>query len=107
MTWIAASRLGLAFMLTTPAGAQSLPAEMSTEEQLANDNKLFLTLANMKLKWEEPAEPVKIVGPLYFVGTKGLGAFLFATPEGHILMNTGMPSSGPMIASSVGARNDQ
>lgn len=101
MTWIAASRLGLAFMLTTPAGAQSLPAEMSTEEQLANDNKLFLTLANMKLKWEEPAEPVKIVGPLYFVGTKGLGAFLFATPEGHILMNTGMPSSGPMIAESV------
>lgn len=61
----------------------------------------------MKLKWEEPAEPVKIVGPLYFVGTKGLGAFLFATPEGHILMNTGMPSSGPMIASSVGAMNDQ
>jgi len=40
-------------------------------------------------------------GPLYFVGTKGLGVFLFATPEGHILMNTGMPSSGPMIVDSI------
>jgi hypothetical protein len=55
----------------------------------------------MKLKWEEPAEPVKIAGPLYFVGTKGLGVFLFVTPECHILMNTGMPSSGPMIVGSI------
>jgi metallo-beta-lactamase class B len=35
------------------------------------------------------------------VGTKGLGVFLFATSEGHILMNTGMPSSGPMIVDSI------
>ena len=27
--------------------------------------------------------------------------FLFATPEGHILMNTGMPSYGPMIVESI------
>ncbi|HYC17662.1 MAG TPA: subclass B3 metallo-beta-lactamase, partial [Pseudolabrys sp.] len=30
-----------------------------------------------------------------------LGAFLIATSEGHILMNTGMPSSGPMIVDSI------
>jgi metallo-beta-lactamase class B len=53
------------------------------------------------LKWEEPAEPVRIVGPIYFVGTKGLGVFLITTSEGHILMNTGMPSSGPMIVDSI------
>ena len=34
------------------------------------------------LKWEEPTEPVQIAGPLYFVGTKGLGVFLFTTSEG-------------------------
>jgi metallo-beta-lactamase class B len=72
-----------------------------TEEELANNNELFLTLASKSHKWEEPAEPIKIVDPLYFVGTKGLGAFLFTTPEGHILMNTGMPSSGPMITESI------
>ena len=27
--------------------------------------------------------------------------FLFTTSEGHILMNTGMPSSGPMIVESI------
>lgn len=53
------------------------------------------------MQWEEPTDPVRIVGPLYFVGTKGLGVFLFATSEGHILLNTGMPSSGPMIVDSI------
>jgi metallo-beta-lactamase class B len=81
--------------------AQALPPNLPTKEQLANDNNLFIALAKKVLRWEEPAEPVRIVGPIYFVGTKGLGVFLFTTSEGHILMNTGMPSSGPMIADSI------
>jgi metallo-beta-lactamase class B len=53
------------------------------------------------MKWEDPAEPLRIVGPNYFLGNKGLGGFLLTTSEGHILMNTGMPSSGPMIVESI------
>jgi metallo-beta-lactamase class B len=93
------SALGFAFAID--ASSQSAPTAVPTEEQLANDNNLFISLAKKALHWEEPAEPAKIFGPLYFVGTKGLGVFLFATPEGHILMNTGMPSSGPMIVDSI------
>jgi metallo-beta-lactamase class B len=84
-----------------PVGAQTVSPSLPTEEQLANDNRLFLSLARKMLKWEEPDEPEHIVGPLYFVGTKGLGVFLFTTAVGHILMNTGMPSSGPMIEQSI------
>jgi metallo-beta-lactamase class B len=87
--------------LVQAASAQSLPPNLPTKEQLAKDNNLFLALARKALKWEDPEEPVKIVGPIYFVGTKGLGAFLITTSEGHILMNTGMPSSGPMIVGSI------
>jgi metallo-beta-lactamase class B len=87
--------------VATQAFAQTLPSNLPTKEQLANDNNLFIALAKKTLKWEEPAEPAKIVGPIYFVGTKGLGVFLFTTSEGHILMNTGMPSSGPVIVESV------
>jgi metallo-beta-lactamase class B len=87
--------------LATQSGSEALPPNLPTKEQLANDNNLFLSLARKVLKWEEPTEPIRIVGPLYFVGTKGLGVFLFATSEGHVLMNTGMPSSGPMIVDSV------
>jgi metallo-beta-lactamase class B len=44
---------------------------------------------------------VRIVGPIYFVGTRGLGVYLITTPEGHILINSGMPPSGPMIEASI------
>jgi metallo-beta-lactamase class B len=87
--------------LAAQTSSQQARSGVPTREQLANDNKLFLSLARKTLKWEEPEEPVRIAGPLYFVGTKGLGAFLFTTSVGHILMNTGMPSSGPMIVDSV------
>jgi metallo-beta-lactamase class B len=100
-TFTAASAAAFLICLATAARAQDPATSLPTEEELAADNQLFLTLAREALHWEEPAEPVRIAGPLYFVGTRGLGAFLFTTSEGHILMNTGMPSSGPMIVESI------
>jgi metallo-beta-lactamase class B len=91
----------VAFGLSPAISAQNLPRELPTKEELAKDNKLFITLASKALKWDEPAEPVKIVGPLYFVGTQGLSSWYFHTPEGGILLNTGTPNSGPMIAESI------
>lgn len=99
-TFVLLFAAALHFAMIAPAATQPAPG-MPTKEQLANDNNLFISLAKKALKWEEPAEPVRIVGPIYFVGTKGLGAFLFTTSEGLILMNTGMPSSGPMIVDSI------
>ena len=62
----------LAALLGLAAGvhAQNLPANVPSKEQLATDNNLFLSLARKGLKWEEPEEPVKIVGPLYFVAPR-------------------------------------
>jgi hypothetical protein len=57
-----------------PVYAQTLPPNVPTKEQLAKDNNLFLSLARKVLKWDEPTEPIKIVGPLYFVGTMGLSS---------------------------------
>jgi metallo-beta-lactamase class B len=83
------------------ANAQDLPKNAPTKEQLSQDNKLFLELAGKYLKWDETSEPIHIVGPLYFVGTAGLSSWLFATPEGHVLLNTGTPKSGPLIADAI------
>jgi metallo-beta-lactamase class B len=95
------SSIALAIIvLVSPTFAQELPKGV-TAADLATNNKLFLELARKGLKWEEPADPAQIAGPIYFVGTKGLGAFLITTSAGHILMNTGMPSSGPMIVDSI------
>ena len=80
--------------------AQDVPPGV-TQEDLARDNEVFLAVARKALEWDEPTEPSKIVGPLYYVGTAGLGSYLFITGEGHILFNTGMPDSGPMIVESI------
>ena len=50
---------------------------------------------------EEPIEPFKIVGPIYYVGTRGLGAYLITTPAGHILLDGGMPRSAMLFDASI------
>ncbi|MFO0805241.1 MAG: subclass B3 metallo-beta-lactamase [Gemmataceae bacterium] len=61
----------------------------------------FLQAARKQLQWDEPAEPAKIVGPIHFVGTRGLGSFLITGDRGHVLLYTGMPGSGEMIGKSI------
>ncbi|PKR87344.1 subclass B3 metallo-beta-lactamase [Pleomorphomonas diazotrophica] len=89
----------LALLATlAPAVAQD---KRPTAEDLAKDNKLFITLATEALHWREPQEPFHIAGALNFVGTRGLGSYLFATSDGLILLNTGDPTSGPMVEASI------
>lgn len=51
--------------------------------------------------WTEPFPPHKIAGNLYYVGSKDLASYLVATPEGHILINSSLESSVPLIRASV------
>jgi len=64
---------------------------------------LFLRAARNAMKWDEPAAPARVVGPIYFVGTKGLGSFLITGSAGHVVLYTGMPGSGPMVERSIAA----
>src|SRR5580693_8983723 len=43
----------------------------------------------------------KIIGNVYFVGTQSLGDFLIVTPEGNILINSGLQENVPLIEQSV------
>jgi metallo-beta-lactamase class B len=43
----------------------------------------------------------KIIGNVYFVGTQSLGNFLIVTPQGSILINTGLEENVPLIQQSV------
>jgi metallo-beta-lactamase class B len=76
--------LGIFVFAGTRGFGQELPEKLPTKEDLANNNKLFAELASKYLHWEEPTDPVHIVGPLYFVGTRGLSSWLFVTSEGNI-----------------------
>jgi len=51
--------------------------------------------------WLEPYPPFRIAGSLYYVGSNGLASYLITTPEGHILINSGLEASVPQIRQSV------
>ncbi len=51
--------------------------------------------------WTEPFPPHKIAGNLYYVGSKDLASYLITTPEGHILINSSLEESVPLIQASV------
>src|SRR6478735_1492278 len=53
--------------------------------------------------WSKPYEPFRVAGNLYYVGTYDLACYLIATPKGHILINSGLAESPPMIRKSVEA----
>ncbi|MCC7007918.1 MAG: subclass B3 metallo-beta-lactamase [Acidobacteria bacterium] len=51
--------------------------------------------------WTEPFPPFRIAGNLYYVGSRGLASYLITTPAGHILINSSLEASVPMIRASV------
>jgi metallo-beta-lactamase class B len=53
--------------------------------------------------WTTPETPFTIVGPIHYVGTKDLAAYLITTPEGHILLDGAVPSMAGEIEKSIRA----
>ena len=49
----------------------------------------------------EPFPPHRIVGDIYYVGSRTLSSFLIVTPQGNILINTIFQANVPAIAKSV------
>jgi len=51
--------------------------------------------------WGQPFPPHRVIGNVYYVGTKGLASYLITTPQGSILINSSLESSVPLIRASV------
>ncbi|HKW61664.1 MAG TPA: subclass B3 metallo-beta-lactamase [Candidatus Acidoferrum sp.] len=57
--------------------------------------------SNVPPDWTEAFPAFKIVGNVYYVGSRGLASYLITTPRGHILINSNLESSVPQIRDSV------
>ena len=60
-----------------------------------------LLFAQANSDWDQPFPPHRVIGNIYYVGTKGLASYLITTPEGSILINSSLESSVPLIRASV------
>jgi metallo-beta-lactamase class B len=52
-------------------------------------------------EWNKEQAPFQIFGNTYYVGTRGLGAVLITSPQGHVLVDGGLPQSAPLIAKHI------
>jgi metallo-beta-lactamase class B len=55
----------------------------------------------MPASWSQPVAPFRIVGNIYYVGSAGLGAYLFASPAGMILLDGTLPENAPQIERNI------
>src|ERR1700722_12520954 len=51
--------------------------------------------------WVKPFPAFRMIGNVYWVGTYDLSTYLITTPQGHILINTGLPQTVPQIKAGV------
>ncbi|MGS7457363.1 hypothetical protein, partial [Mycobacterium tuberculosis] len=49
-------------------------------------------------QWNEPVDPFRIFGNTYYVGARGVSSILITSPQGHVLIDGGLPESAPLIA---------
>ncbi|HVB57062.1 MAG TPA: subclass B3 metallo-beta-lactamase [Candidatus Acidoferrales bacterium] len=60
-----------------------------------------LLFAQATPDWTEPFPPYRIIGNIYYVGSRGLASYLITTPKGDILINSDLATSVPQIRASV------
>jgi metallo-beta-lactamase class B len=60
-----------------------------------------VTVAQDPQEWSRPTEPFRIVGNVYWVGTYDLSSYLITSPDGHIVINTGLADSVPQIRANI------
>jgi metallo-beta-lactamase class B len=104
MKFMKASVTTAAAVVLAVFGASAQEQKMTPEQAkaaMAAKPELFLKVARTSMKWDEAAEPMKVAGPIHFVGTKGLSMWLIKSSEGLILLNTAMNESGPMVEASI------
>ena len=58
-------------------------------------------LAQSNPEWTRPFPPFRIIGNIYWVGSNDLSTNLVTTPQGNILINTGVGDTAKQIRASV------
>ena len=53
--------------------------------------------------WNQPFKPFRIIGNIHYVGTSNLACYLITTPQGHILLDTALQESAPIVRANIEA----
>ncbi|MEJ0060629.1 MAG: subclass B3 metallo-beta-lactamase [Terricaulis sp.] len=53
--------------------------------------------------WNDAFAPFNVMANIYYVGPAGVSSYLITTPDGHFLIDGGLPQSGPIIEANIAA----
>jgi metallo-beta-lactamase class B len=62
---------------------------------------LFAQKTDEERSWNQPVEPFKIAGNIYYVGATDVTSYLVTTPKGHILIDSGFSETVPQIRENI------
>lgn len=87
-------RLSLCLLLSIACGTYAAakaeaPVSASTEACTADAG------------WNDPAQPLRIYGNTWYVGTCGISAILITSPEGHVLIDGATEKAASLIEKSI------
>jgi metallo-beta-lactamase class B len=80
---------------------KATPAVVLAAIGLAWSSPAIAQDAQQRTAWNQPFTPFRVIGNVYYVGTRGLSAFLVTSPQGHVLIDGGLPESAPLIAANI------
>jgi len=95
-----AAKLTLLTIVLT-AAVSAWPSAQEKKTWTVDD--LFRRNIGTREDQDTPFTPHKIIGNLYYVGTRSLGSFLITTPQGHILINSDYERNVPAVRQSIEA----
>lgn len=58
-------------------------------------------LSETEQAWNRPVEPFRIAGNVYYVGAADLSSYLITTPKGHVLLDSGMLETVPLVRANI------
>lgn len=64
-------------------------------------SSLFAQYTKADIPWNQPFEPFRIAGNIYYVGANEVTSYLITTPKGHILLDSGFAETVPQILSNI------
>lgn len=62
---------------------------------------IFAQKSENDRKMNQPVEPFKIIGNIYYVGASDVTSYLITTPKGHILIDAGFVETVPQIKANI------
>ena len=51
--------------------------------------------------WNQPVDPFRIIGNIYYVGVSDVASYLITTSQGHVLLDGGFAETAPIIEKNI------